>query len=340
MEWEVSDIKRRCSLIRNLGEGTYGRVYVGKYIGEADHVAVKISKAQDLHSPIEATEIALLSRLPSHENVVHLRDFFFSPYFSVMVLQELDIDLWHVLHRHSGSGGLQPAVATRITGLVARGAAHVHSNNIIHRDMHAGNILLSFKGGLQAAIEGGLQPASVCIADFGQSCDAHGSKRLEKRSVGVCPHAITPPECYFAMKMGHKEAVYDSAVDVWAIGVNLVMMIAGWEKMKPIDRRNEYVGFWAGIIGKVPATVAKRMGWALGQGALRAGIQQCGLQSVDGLHPACPSGKSMSRQEDIIRMTQCSLHKRILMYDHTQRPLAPDLHRLCEEFTEHAASES
>jgi len=183
-------------LIRNLGEGTYGQVYVGKYIGERDQVAVKISKAQYLHTPIAPTEIALLTRLPSHENVVHLRDFFFSPYFSVMVLQELDIDLWHVLHRHSGSGGLQSAVATRITGLVARGAAHVHSTNIIHRDMHAGNILLSFKGGLQTAIKGGLQPANlvgrVCIADFGQSCDTHGSKHLEGRSVGVGALAITP----------------------------------------------------------------------------------------------------------------------------------------------------
>ena len=35
MDWEVSDIKRRCSLIRNLGEGTYGKVYISKYTGKA-----------------------------------------------------------------------------------------------------------------------------------------------------------------------------------------------------------------------------------------------------------------------------------------------------------------
>jgi hypothetical protein len=197
-EWEVSDIKRRCSLIRDLGEGTYGRVYVGKYIGERDQVAVEISKAQHLHTPIAPTEIALLTRLPSHENVVDLRDFFFSPYFCVMVLPEMDTDLWHVLNQHSDSGGLQPGVATRITDLVACGAAHPHINDIIHRDLHAGNILISFKGGLQTAIKGGLQPANlvgrVCIADFGQSCDTHGSKHLEGRSVGVGALAITPPE--------------------------------------------------------------------------------------------------------------------------------------------------
>ena len=62
--------------------------YVAKYIGDADLVAVKISKASHLHRPIAPTEIALLNRLRGHENVVRLRDFFFSPYFTVLVLQK------------------------------------------------------------------------------------------------------------------------------------------------------------------------------------------------------------------------------------------------------------
>ena len=344
MDWEMSNIKRRCTLIRSLGEGTYGRVYVGKYTGDACHVAVKISKAEHLHKPITATEIALLTRLQSHENVVYLRDFFFSPYFSVMVLQALDIDLWHVLHRLSDSGGLQPAVATRITGLVARGAAHVHSKNIIHRDMHAGNILLSFAGGLQAAIEGGLQPATVvdrvCIADFGQGCDTLGSKRFEERSVGVGALAITPPECYLAMKgLIKKKAMYDSAVDVWAIGVNLLMMIAGSQKMVAFSRTADYLGFWIAIIGKVPATVSKRMGWVLEQWALRDDRQQCGLQPDAALQPVAWASRprvSMSREQT----SMCSLHRTILEYDHTQRPLSRDIHRRCEELTRLAASPS
>ena len=68
-----------------------------------------------------------------------------------------------------------------------------------------------------------MQPAAivdrVCTADFGQSCDVHGTKQFEKRSVGVGARAITPPECYFAIRgMTNKPATYDSAIDVWAIG--------------------------------------------------------------------------------------------------------------------------
>ena len=106
-----------------------------------------------------------------------------------------------------------------------------------------------------------MQPADlvdrVCIADFGQGCDAHGSKRFEERSVGVGALVITPPECYFAMKgIVKKRPMYDSAVDVWAIGVNLLVMIAGSHKIVAFNHTADYLGFWAGIIGKVPATVA------------------------------------------------------------------------------------
>ena len=347
VDWEISDIKRRCFLIRRLGEGTDGQVYAGKYTGEADHVAVKISGTQHLHKPIYATEIAILTRLRNHENVVRLRDFFFSPYFSVMVLQQLlDTDLWHVLNRFSDSSGLQPVVATHITGLVALGVAHVHSHDIIHRDLHGGNILLSFKGGLRAAIEGGLQPANlvdrVCIADFGQACDVHGSKRYEERSVGVGSYAITPPECYFAMKgLAKKKAMYDSAVDVWAIGVNLLMMIAGPKKIYTFNfnRSADYLGCWAAMIGKVPATVANRMGWVLEAGALRDNKTRYGLQPNAGLQPIAVAPllrSSMTRKETAM----CSLHHTMLEYDHTLRILSRDIHRRCEELTGLAASES
>ena len=339
-EWENSSIKRRCSLIRNLGEGTYGKVFIGKYTGEVDTVAVKVSKGQHLHKPISPTEVALLTRLPSHENVVRVRDYFFSPYFSVLVLQEMDTDLWQGLCTHSENGGLQPGVATHVAGLVARGAAHVHDHAIIHRDLHAGNILISFAGGLRAAVDGGLQPAGivarVCIADFGQGCDVHGSKSLEERSVGVGARNITPPEMYLAGSSRGK-ASYDSAVDVWAIGLNLFLMIAGYQKLGTFTRStrvSDYLDFWAGIIGKVPAAVAARMGWAVESRVARGdGLQPAGRAAP--LEPVAANrvGRSMPRAE----ISMCSLHKTILIYDPSQRPVARGVQRRCEDLTQVAA---
>ena len=328
-EWERSDIKRRCSLIRRLGEGTYGRVFIGKYEGEAREVAVNISKAQRLHKPIPPTEIAILNRMQGHENVVSVRDYFFSPYFVVLVLQELSTDLWHLLRHLTENGGLQPAVAIRITSLVARGTAHVHRKNIIHRDLHAGNILLSFKGGLQSAVEVGLQPADivdrVCVADFGQSCDVHGTKQFEKRSVGVGARAITPPECYFAIKgMTNKPATYDSAVDVWATGVNLLLMIAGTQQDMRFDRAAQYVQFWADILGKIPTSLATRMGWVLPSTQLqsdrRAMDPAADRPPRDGLQPGValqPVALSAQEKKSMPLQTtwMCSMHRAMLTYN-------------------------
>jgi len=108
----------------------------------------------------------------------------------------------------------------------------------------------------------------------------------------------------------------------------------------PWKRTADYLEFWAGIIGKVPATVAKRMRWNLESCALRGGKQQCSLLSIAGLQPASRSiglATPMSREE---ALRQCSLHHKILMYDHVQRPLARDIHCLCVDLSEHAASES
>ena len=317
-EWEMSDIKRRCSLVRRLGEGSYGRVYSGKYTGEAREVAVKISRADRAHQPISAAEISMLARVQSHDNVVRLRDYFFSPYFVVLVLQGLDIDLFRLLNEHTEHGGLQPAVATHITSLVARGVAHVHLNNIIHRDLHAGNILLSFKSGLQSAIEVGLQPANivdrVCIADFGQSCDVHDTMQLEKRSMGMGAGSITPPEVYFATKgMVKKPAMYDSAVDVWAIGVNFYLMSAGNKGDMKFRQSSEYLQFWGDIIGKVPYTVARRMGWNLARQWMLADVPSYGSQPVVPLKPVVASSQDRA-STSTAEKTMCVMHHTILKY--------------------------
>ena len=209
--------------------------------------------------------------------------------------------------------------------------------------MHARNILVSFRSGLQPAIEDGFQSAnlvhSVCVADFGQSCDAHGDKPLERRSLGMGELTITPPECYFASRdLVTKEVTYDSAVDVWAIGVNLFMMLAGYQSMVDFSRSEKYLRFWTHLIGKVPSTVAARMGWTLGQWALRPGTEPVCVRRVQPV--ARGSQGALSHPANVISM--CELHLKILIYDPTQRPLAERVARLCDELSDayirHAAS--
>ena len=156
--------------------------------------------------------------------------------------------------------------------------------------------------------------------------------------MGVGARTITPPEIYLA-GASRRSAVYDSTVDVWAIGVNLFLMIAGYQKMGPLKRFNrpsDYADFWAGIIGKIPAAVATRMGWAVEGRVTRSDIRSQSAGMAAPLKPVAVKrvGRSMPRAE----MEMCSLHQWILLYDPAQRLDARGVQRRCEDLTKMTAS--
>lgn len=145
--WDDSAIKTTCSLIRKIGSGTYGRVYLANSFGSLDNVAVKVCRSHSINKPVSPSEVAFLSRLRGHINIIQMRDFFWSPYFCVVVLELMDSDLWCLLENRCPLGGLQSECAELVTREVARGVAHIHANDMIHRDLHPGNILFRLRRG-------------------------------------------------------------------------------------------------------------------------------------------------------------------------------------------------
>ena len=107
-------------------------------------------------------------------------------------------------------------------------------------------------------------------------------------------------------------------------------MIAGYQKLGTFNRStrvSDYLDFWAGIIGKVPAAVAARMGWAVESWVCDGRvIRTAPLEPV----AANRVGRSMPRAE----ISMCSLHKTILIYDPSQRPVARGVQRRCEDLTQ------
>lgn len=310
--WHTCDIRRRCELIRPLGEGTYGEVYEAKYIGESETVAIKVSRGTRLHNPVTATEVALLARAQGHDNVINLRDHFYSPYFVVIVLGVWEDDVWHTLKRRSPTGGLQPATAIHITRMSSRGVAHLHDLNIIHRDLHSKNILLRFARGLQA--DCAMRPhdvKQVCVTDLGQSCDAHGDKSFIARSLGRGAHVILPPECVLVDIKHIDSSAYDKPIDIWALGVNLVIMVLGVRADFPRpSARTEWLGFWESVLGNWSEHVARRLGWNVG--AFTTKHDHTVRGSKCGLDPVAGGGR-------------VQIHKKFMKWDPHVRPVAREL---------------
>jgi len=95
--WKESNMRTNCQLIRNLGEGAYGKVFVAKYVKEWSLVAIKVSKTESLHHTVSPMEVACFARLPKHPNVVAMHDHFYSPWFCAIAFELMDTDLVSVL---------------------------------------------------------------------------------------------------------------------------------------------------------------------------------------------------------------------------------------------------
>uniref|UniRef100_A0A3Q1AXB4 non-specific serine/threonine protein kinase n=1 Tax=Amphiprion ocellaris TaxID=80972 RepID=A0A3Q1AXB4_AMPOC len=94
---------------------------------------------------------------------------------------------------------LQEVEIAAITHGALQGLAYLHSHNMIHRDVKAGNILLT-------------EPGQVKLADFGSASIASPANSF----VGT-PYWMAP-EVILAMDEGQ----YDGKVDVWSLGITCI----------------------------------------------------------------------------------------------------------------------
>jgi serine/threonine protein kinase len=97
----------------------------------------------------------------------------------------------------------EPQIAY-ITHYVCDALAFLHSNHVIHRDLKAGNILLTGDG-------------TVKLADFGVS--AKMKSNMERRNSFIGTPYWMAPEVMFCETF--KDQPYDFLSDIWSLG-NLI----------------------------------------------------------------------------------------------------------------------
>uniref|UniRef100_A0A8C2ZBS6 non-specific serine/threonine protein kinase n=1 Tax=Cyclopterus lumpus TaxID=8103 RepID=A0A8C2ZBS6_CYCLU len=107
---------------------------------------------------------------------------------------------------------LQEVEIAAITHGALQGLAYLHSHNMIHRDVKAGNILLT-------------EPGLVKLADFGSASIASPANSF----VGT-PYWMAP-EVILAMDEGQ----YDGKVDIWSLGITCIELA---ERKPPLFNMN------------------------------------------------------------------------------------------------------
>eukprot|EP00055_Hartaetosiga_balthica_P011250 m.50484 g.50484 ORF g.50484 m.50484 type:complete len:896 (-) comp7515_c0_seq1:271-2958(-) len=190
--------------VGELGEGSFGIVKKVKNIHTGQVAAAKvipIETEDDLTDYI--VEVDIMAELP-HENVVGL----------VGAYMWKD-NLWIVMELCDG-GALDDALIELERGLeeqqirgVAKqllyALAHLHANHVIHRDLKAGNLLLTHEG-------------KIKLTDFGVSAYMKSSKKKRDTFIGT-PYWMAP-EVIICENI--RDRPYDVSADVWSFGITLL----------------------------------------------------------------------------------------------------------------------
>lgn len=195
--------------MHQVGEGTYGSVFVGadKVNGEIAALKRINTEAEENGFPITAIREVKILKALSHENIVLLKEIVTSkdsgdiPKNVFMVFEYLEYDLTGILdtkeikftadHIKSWSNQL------------LKGCHYMHVNQIVHRDLKASNLLINRRGELK-------------IADWGLARSWNPEmNRLTNRVITLW---YRPPELLLGCTK------YSTKIDMWSVGCIIAEM--------------------------------------------------------------------------------------------------------------------
>ncbi|CAL9687577.1 unnamed protein product [Knipowitschia caucasica] len=191
-------------IIGELGDGAFGKVYKAQNKQNGTLAAAKVidTKTEDELEDY-MVEIDILASC-DHHYIVKLLDAFY-----------FEGKLWILIEFCAGGAvdaimlELEKPLTEPQIRLVCKqtleALIYLHENKIIHRDLKAGNILLSLGG-------------DVKLADFGVS--AKNTKTLQRRDTFIGTPYWMAPEV--VMCETSKDRPYDYKADIWSLGVTLI----------------------------------------------------------------------------------------------------------------------
>lgn len=199
--------------LHEIGHGSFGAVYFATNAHTNEVVAIKKmsysgKQTQEKWQDI-LKEVKFLRQL-KHPNTIEYKGCYLKEHTAWLVMEYCLGSASDLLEVHKKP--LQEVEIAAITHGALQGLAYLHSHAMIHRDIKAGNILLT-------------EPGQVKLADFGSASMASPANSF----VGT-PYWMAP-EVILAMDEGQ----YDGKVDIWSLGITCIELA---ERKPPLFNMN------------------------------------------------------------------------------------------------------
>ncbi|XP_034141685.1 serine/threonine-protein kinase 10 isoform X2 [Drosophila guanche] len=199
-----SDPAEFWEMVGELGDGAFGKVYKAQHKEQKRFAAAKMCTLEDEENLSDhMVEIDILSEI-KHPNIVELYEAF-----------SLEDKLWMLIEYCDG-GALdsimveleKPLTEPQIAYVckhMTEGLTFLHKNKVIHRDLKAGNVLLTMEGGVK-------------LADFGVSAKNKHTMQKHDTFIGT-PYWMAPE---LVLCETFRDNPYDHKVDIWSLGITLI----------------------------------------------------------------------------------------------------------------------
>ena len=209
-------------IVNQIGKGSYGSVF--KAIHKESRQVVAIKKVPfDLQDMLK--EIYVMQECDSPHIVKYYGTYFKGS--DLWIVMEFCgagsiLDIMKLRGRAASNGSNRPQVKTFLEEEIAtifrgtlKGLEYLHQNKKIHRDIKAGNILLTFEGNAK-------------LADFGVAAQLNNT--IAKRFTSIGTPLWMAPEVI-------QEIGYDCVADIWSLGITALEMAEGkvpYMEMHPV----------------------------------------------------------------------------------------------------------
>ena len=284
-------------LTKVLGEGTNGVVFLAQNTRNSRQVAIKCSKHGAPGQTLDMMEVYFHAALSQKDSkfIVKLFDAWASPFLNVLVLEKMDADCWSVIRAHRDRK-MDVVTALHVLLQAARGVAVVHGAGVMHRDLHARNVLLKHTWDSALSQLAPVDLVNVKLSDFGNASNI-GSNALTvvaKASARCGARDVMPPEILYRRGVEWKLetpvprdrasskrdlvgprphwkavtrpllATYNQKVDLWALGSLLMCMVRGgvYNSHDLGDMAYEMSGV-GGMCGLVPNEMIGKYRWSV-----------------------------------------------------------------------------